>query len=73
MQLKMMIDVRVILLKGEGRFFSAGADIKEFTALTSEKNFQKACSIMDKLYLKDWKLFEASDRCNSWSSPWWRA
>ena len=27
--------VRVIVLHGEGRFFSAGADIKEFTALTS--------------------------------------
>ena len=27
--------VRVILLKGEGRFFSAGADIKEFTSITS--------------------------------------
>ena len=27
--------VRVILLKGEGRFFSAGADIKEFTSIPS--------------------------------------
>jgi enoyl-CoA hydratase len=30
--------VRVIVLKGEGRFFSAGADIKEFTSIDSEKN-----------------------------------
>ena len=31
MKLRRTIDVRVILLHGEGRFFSAGADIKEFT------------------------------------------
>jgi enoyl-CoA hydratase len=29
--------VRVILLHGEGRFFSAGADIKEFTAVSSSE------------------------------------
>ncbi|WP_445612829.1 enoyl-CoA hydratase [Geobacillus sp. YF-1] len=28
-------EVRVVLLHGEGRFFSAGADIKEFTAIAS--------------------------------------
>jgi enoyl-CoA hydratase len=28
-------DVRVVLLHGEGRFFSAGADIKEFTSIAS--------------------------------------
>lgn len=33
-------DVRVVLLHGEGRFFSAGADIKEFTALSSPKDFE---------------------------------
>lgn len=30
-------EVRVIVLRGEGRFFSAGADIKEFTDVTSEE------------------------------------
>ncbi len=30
-------DVRVVLLHGEGRFFSAGADIKEFTYVSSEQ------------------------------------
>ncbi len=32
--------VRVILLHGEGRFFSAGADIKEFTEVSSGEEFQ---------------------------------
>lgn len=31
--------VRVIVLHGEGRFFSAGADIKEFTSVTSGEEF----------------------------------
>ena len=33
--------VRVIVLHGEGRFFSAGADIKEFTSVTSGEEFSK--------------------------------
>lgn len=33
--------VRVIVLRGEGRFFSAGADIKEFTDVTSGEEFSK--------------------------------
>lgn len=32
-------NVRVILLQGEGRFFSAGADIKEFTTLSTKEEF----------------------------------
>lgn len=32
-------DTKVILLTGEGRFFSAGADIKEFTTVDSEEGF----------------------------------
>ncbi len=32
-------EVRVLLLHGEGRFFSAGADIKEFTTVTSGEEF----------------------------------
>lgn len=33
--------VRVVVLHGEGRFFSAGADIKEFTSITSGEEFSK--------------------------------
>lgn len=33
--------VRVIVLHGEGKFFSAGADIKEFTSVTSGQEFSK--------------------------------
>ncbi|PLS16926.1 enoyl-CoA hydratase [Bacillus sp. M6-12] len=36
--------VRVILLKGEGRFFSAGADIKEFTTIESGEEFARLAS-----------------------------
>lgn len=34
-------DIRVVLIHGEGRFFSAGADIKEFTMVQSEDDFSK--------------------------------
>lgn len=34
-------DVRVIIIRGEGRFFSAGADIKEFTDVSSGEEFTK--------------------------------
>jgi enoyl-CoA hydratase len=33
------LDIRVIVIHGEGRFFSAGADIKEFTTVTSSEGF----------------------------------
>lgn len=32
-------DIRVILVHGEGRFFSAGADIKEFTVIETSSEF----------------------------------
>lgn len=32
-------EIRVILIHGDGRFFSAGADIKEFTAIETGKEF----------------------------------
>ncbi|GLY10163.1 enoyl-CoA hydratase [Bacillus badius] len=34
-------EVRVVLISGEGRFFSAGADIKEFTTVQSGEEFSK--------------------------------
>ncbi|MED1469297.1 enoyl-CoA hydratase [Bacillus salipaludis] len=35
------LDVKVIVLHGEGRFFSAGADIKEFTTISSSEGFSQ--------------------------------
>lgn len=32
-------EIKVIVIHGEGRFFSAGADIKEFTTVTSSEDF----------------------------------
>ncbi|MCR2821945.1 enoyl-CoA hydratase [Lederbergia panacisoli] len=40
-QLKEDSEVRAILLHGEGRFFSAGADIKEFTGIANGEEFSK--------------------------------
>lgn len=34
-------EIRVVLIHGEGRFFSAGADIKEFTTVASSDDFAK--------------------------------
>ncbi|RDI44208.1 enoyl-CoA hydratase [Falsibacillus pallidus] len=34
-------EIRVLLLHGEGRFFSAGADIKEFTSIQTGEDFTK--------------------------------
>jgi enoyl-CoA hydratase len=34
-------EIRVVVIHGDGRFFSAGADIKEFTEVQSEEEFSK--------------------------------
>ncbi|MBM7648883.1 enoyl-CoA hydratase [Bacillus ectoiniformans] len=34
-------DIRVVLISGEGRFFSAGADIKEFTSIETGEEFSE--------------------------------
>ncbi|WP_449537186.1 enoyl-CoA hydratase [Ferdinandcohnia sp. Marseille-Q9671] len=47
--------VRVVVLHGEGRFFSAGADIKEFTTISSGKEFSN-------LARKGQDLFERMER-----------
>lgn len=48
-------DIRVVLIHGEGRFFSAGADIKEFTTIETGAAFAKLST-----YGQD--LFERMER-----------
>ncbi|PKR84254.1 enoyl-CoA hydratase [Heyndrickxia camelliae] len=48
-------EIRVVILHGEGRFFSAGADIKEFTTIKTEEDFGK-------LGQKGQDLFERMER-----------
>jgi enoyl-CoA hydratase len=43
-------NVRVIVLHGEGRFFSAGADIKEFTSLQNGDEFAKLAEFGQQLF-----------------------
>lgn len=43
-------DVRVILIHGEGRFFSAGADIKEFTDIRSSEGFTELAEYGQNLF-----------------------
>ncbi|WP_042345454.1 enoyl-CoA hydratase [Bacillus massiliigorillae] len=42
--------VRVIVIQGEGRFFSAGADIKEFTTISSGEEFSKLAARGQELF-----------------------
>ncbi|MCM3704500.1 MULTISPECIES: enoyl-CoA hydratase [Cytobacillus] len=43
-------EVRVILIHGEGRFFSAGADIKEFTTIESGEDFSSLATYGQDLF-----------------------
>lgn len=43
-------EVRVIVLHGEGRFFSAGADIKEFLSVTSGEEFSELAASGQKIF-----------------------
>ncbi|MGK7377945.1 enoyl-CoA hydratase [Planococcus shenhongbingii] len=43
-------EVRVVLLHGEGRFFSAGADIKEFTEVSSGQEFSQLSASGQKVF-----------------------
>ena len=42
--------VRVVVLHGEGRFFSAGADIKEFTTIASNEQFSDLTRFVQNLF-----------------------
>ena len=43
-------EIRVILIRGEGRFFSAGADIKEFTTIDSGSEFSNLATYGQDLF-----------------------
>ncbi|KON86816.1 enoyl-CoA hydratase [Sporosarcina globispora] len=43
-------EIRVILIHGEGRFFSAGADIKEFTTIESGEDFSNLATYGQDLF-----------------------
>ncbi|WP_053367331.1 enoyl-CoA hydratase [Bacillus sp. FJAT-27245] len=43
-------EIKVLLIRGEGRFFSAGADIKEFTTITSAEDFSGLARLGQNLF-----------------------
>jgi enoyl-CoA hydratase len=43
-------DIKVILIHGEGRFFSAGADIKEFTTIETSEGFSQLSKLGQDLF-----------------------
>ncbi|WP_409302060.1 enoyl-CoA hydratase [Peribacillus sp. SCS-155] len=45
-------EIRVIVIHGEGKFFSAGADIKEFTTVTSGEEFSRVAAAGQKVFEK---------------------
>ncbi len=44
------VKAKAVILKGEGRFFSAGADIKEFTSLQEASDYQSLSEYGQKLF-----------------------
>lgn len=44
------VKVKAIVLRGEGRFFSAGADIKEFTSLQEASDYQLLSELGQRLF-----------------------
>ena len=50
--------IKAIVIKGEGRFFSAGADIKEFTALQGASDYESLAANGQKVFkrIEDFKI-----------------
>ena len=63
-------DVRSIVIHGEGRFFSAGADIKEFTSLMDGSDYanlaDKGQQIFEKVESFPKPVIAANSRSRSW-------
>ena len=57
---KPLTHLRVIVFHGKGRFFSAGADIKEFTAVKSGVEFSELASKWTASFLNDLSNFSKS-------------
>jgi len=50
--------IKAVVIKGEGRFFSAGADIKEFTALQGASDYESLAANGQKVFkrIEDFKI-----------------
>lgn len=61
--------VRAIVLHGEGRFFVAGADIKEFQGSSGQALAENGQLLFNKIE----QLKKASHRCDPRCRSWWRS
>jgi enoyl-CoA hydratase len=43
-------DIKAVVIRGEGRFFSAGADIKEFTTIENGRQFAELASLGQRVF-----------------------
>jgi enoyl-CoA hydratase len=58
-ELEGQADIKAIIVHGEGRFFSAGADIKEFTTIENGRQFAELASLGQRVF----------DRMEKFSTP----
>ena len=64
--------IRVIVIHGEGSFFSAGADIKEFTEVASGEEFSKLAKNGQQVFERLESFSKPVIAVNSWSGIRWR-